>query len=76
VQRAGVPSNIQVPAGNRLFLVGHAVGTQNYICVPSGAGVKFVLFTPETTLFDEQGKQLTTHYFSPNPAETNTDPGG
>ena len=27
-----VPANIQVPAGNKAFLEGHAVGTQNYIC--------------------------------------------
>src|SRR5215216_3964916 len=69
-----VPGNIQVPAGNKLFLVGHAVGTQNYICVPSGTGVRFVLFTPQATLFDDEGEQLTTHYFSPNPFEVNTDP--
>ena len=69
-----VPGNIQVPAGNRLFLVGHAAGTQNYVCVPSGTGVRFVLFTPEATLFDDQGEQLTTHFFSPNPSEVNTDP--
>ena len=69
-----VPTNIQVPAGNKLFLVGHAVGTQNYVCVPSGTGVRFVLFTPEATLFDDEGGQLTTHYFSPNPEEPNTDP--
>ena len=69
-----VPDNIKVPAGNKLFLVGHAVGTQNYVCVPSGTGVRFVLFTPEATLFDEEGEQLTTHYFSPNPEEPNTDP--
>ena len=69
-----VPDNIQVPAGNKLFLVGHAVGTQNYICVPSGTGVRFVLFTPEATLFDEEGEQLITHYFGPNPEEPNTDP--
>jgi hypothetical protein len=68
-----VPDNIQVPAGNKLFLVGHAVGTQNYVCVPSGTGVRFVLFTPEATLFDEEGEQLTTHYFGPNPDEPNTD---
>src|SRR5688572_33407057 len=64
-----VPGNIQVPAGNKLFLVGHAVGTQNYICVPSGTGVRFVLFTPQATLFDDDGEQLTTHYFSPNRSE-------
>jgi hypothetical protein len=69
-----MPGNIQVPAGNKLFLVGHAVGTQNYICVPSGTSVRFVLFTPQATLFDEDGEQLTTHYFSPNPEEVNTDP--
>jgi len=69
-----VPGNIQVPAGNKLFLVGHAVGTQNYICAPSGTGVRFALFTPQATLFDDKGEQLTTHFFSPNPFEANTDP--
>jgi hypothetical protein len=69
-----VPDNIQVPAGNKLFLVGHAVGTQNYVCVPSSTGIRFVLFTPEATLFDEEGEQLITHYFGPNPDEANTDP--
>ena len=69
-----VPANIQVPAGNKAFLEGHAVGTQNYICRPSDPGFKFVLFTPEATLFNDDGKQLTTHFFSPNPFEANTDP--
>src|SRR5215470_15689784 len=63
-----VPTNIEVPTGNTLFLVGHGVGTQNYICLPSDTGVKFVLFTPEATLFkpEDNTKQLITHYFSPN----------
>lgn len=69
-----VPDNIRVPAGNKLFLVGHAVGTQNYVCLPSGTSIKFVLFTPQATLFDEEGEQIITHYFSPNPSEPNTDP--
>jgi hypothetical protein len=63
-----------VPAGNKLFLGTHAVGTQNYVCKPSGAGVAYVLFTPEATLFGEDGGQSITHYFSPNPFEPNTDP--
>ena len=63
-----------VPAGNKLFLGTHAVGTQNYVCKPSGAGVAYVLFTPEATLSGEDGGQVITHYFSPNPAEPNTDP--
>jgi len=65
-----VPDNIQVPAPSVPYLVGHAVGTQNYVCLPSGAGFKFTLFTPEATLFDEKGKQIITHYFSPNPDES------
>ena len=66
-----VPAAVQVPAGNKLFLVGHAIGTQNYVCLTSGSGVKFVLFTPQATLFNE-GKQATTHFFSPNPDEGGT----
>jgi hypothetical protein len=66
-----VPTAVQVEAGNKLFLVGHGVGTQNYVCLPSGTGFKFVLFTPQATLFSE-GEQVTTHFFSPNPAEGGT----
>lgn len=66
-----VPATLQVPAGNKLFLVGHASGTQNYVCLPSGTGVRFVLFTPQATLFKES-KQVTTHFFSPNPMEGGT----
>ncbi len=62
-----VPDNIQVPAGNKAFLVGHAVGTQNYICLPSGSGFAFTLFTPQATLFNDDDKQIITHFFSPNP---------
>jgi hypothetical protein len=65
---------LKVEPGNEAFLVGHAVGTQNYVCKPSGTGVKFVLFTPEATLFkDNDDRQIITHFFSPNPAEPNTD---
>ena len=66
-----VPANIQVPARSKLFFVGHAVGTQNYVCLPAGTGVKFTLFTPQATLFHDR-EQATTHYFSPNPAEGGT----
>ena len=69
-----VPANLKVEAGNEAFLVGHAVGTQNYVCLPSGTGVAYVLFTPEATLFSDDEKQLTTHFFSPNPFENNTNP--
>jgi uncharacterized protein YhhL (DUF1145 family) len=71
-----VPPEIRVPAGNELFFVGHGVGTQNYVCLPCdssqpgcASGVAFALFTPQATLFNNQGEQVTTHFFSPNPAE-------
>ena len=78
-----VPSNIQVPAGNKAFLEGHAVGTQNYICVPCPtpttsmcpdvSGFAWILFTPQATLFNgSDDRELTTHYFSPNPSEGGT----
>ena len=73
-----VPTNIEVSAENKIFLVGHAVGTQNYVCLPCDpskpgceAGVAFSLFTPQATLFNGHGKQLITHFFSPNPFEPN-----
>jgi hypothetical protein len=68
------PGLAPVPEGNKLFLVGHAVGTQNYVCQPSGAGVAYVLFTPQATLFGDGGVQIITHFNSPNPDEPNTDP--
>lgn len=32
------PALITPPAGNSAFLLGHAVGTQGYICLPKGTG--------------------------------------
>jgi len=63
-----VPNQLEIP-GNTAFLVGHATGTQNYVCLPApppATGFAYVLFTPEATLFDDHGKQIITHYFSPN----------
>lgn len=66
-----VPADIEVLAPNEAFLLGHAVGTQNYVCQPSGSvgRVSWTLFTPEATLFSDQREQLITHFFSPNPDE-------
>jgi len=66
-----VPVKLQVAAGSKAFLVGHATGTQNYVCLPSGTGFAWTLFTPEATLFSDHFKQLTTHFFgvNPNPAD-------
>ncbi|RIL08031.1 MAG: hypothetical protein DCC71_00840 [Proteobacteria bacterium] len=67
-----VPANLEADAGSRAFLVGHAVGTQNYVCQPAGLGFAWTLFTPVATLFSDNGRQLTTHFFSPNPIESGT----
>ena len=69
-----VPDNLKVEDGTHAFLVGHAIGTQNYVCAPSGTGVAYVLFTPEATLFNDDGDQLITHFFSPNPERNPPDP--
>jgi len=69
-----VPEAIKLKVPAVPFLLGHGVGTQNYVCSPSGAGVAFVLMTPQATLFDNENEQLTSHFFSPNPQEPNTNP--
>jgi hypothetical protein len=69
-----VPASLEVPVPNEAFLLGRGVGTQNYVC-QAGASlgrVAWTLFTPEATLFSDQRAQLTTHFFSPNPAEGGT----
>ena len=65
-----VPFELKVEDGTHAFLVGHARGTQNYVCAPSAAsntGVAYALFTPEATLYNDDGDQRITHFFSPNP---------
>ena len=66
-----VPPGLEVPEGNHAFLLGHGVGTQNYVCAPTDkvGHVAFTLFTPQATLFSDDQLQLTTHFFSPNPDE-------
>jgi len=74
-----VPTDLQVQEGNVLFLSGHALGTQNYICLPSAAGFAWTFFSPQATLFFDVKfgpidfrRQIITHFLSPNPAEGGT----
>ena len=70
-----VPSSIEVPAGNAPFLIRHAVGTQNYVCLPSSSspsGFAWTLFTPQAIVLNNGDKQVMTHFFSPNPGESGT----
>lgn len=64
-----LPPNIETPAGHRPFLVAHAVGTQNYLCAPSGSAVTWTFIGPQATLFKANAHQIVTHFLSPNPSE-------
>ena len=66
-----IPPTLVVPAGNKAFLVGHAIGTQNYMCLPAAnpAGVSWINVGPQATLFADNGRQIITHFLSPNPDE-------
>ena len=66
-----VPANLEVPAGNQAYLMTHATGTQNYVCLPrsSGAGMGWAFLGPQATGFNDRGEQLLTHYLSNNPFE-------
>ena len=68
------PTDITPPAGNSLFLVGNALGTQGYVCLPTAAGASTASWTakgarPEATLFQTifgQKFQIITHFLSPD----------
>jgi hypothetical protein len=67
-----LPHEIEVPAGHRPFLLGHAIGTQNYMCLPSDSGFAWVFVGPQATLFNDAERQIITHFLSPNPEEKDT----
>ena len=68
------PAAITPPSGNTAFLLGHAVGTQGYICLPSGSGFTWLIkgssSRPEatlfTTLFGNFSLEISTHFLSPD----------
>ena len=60
-----VPAAIKVPAGNVLFLVGHARGAQVYSCTNTGGTIAWTLRTPAATLYDGAGRSIILHYAGP-----------
>ena len=68
-----VPPEIEVPPGHSVFFKGHAVGTQNFICLPTVSGVSWTSLSPQATLFrtvrGEIHQQNATHFLSANPSE-------
>lgn len=69
IPRPNVPTTIEVGTEYKLVLRGHAIGTQNYICAPAttASGVDWFFIGPQATLFDDDGRQITTHFQSMNP---------
>jgi hypothetical protein len=72
------PAAIAPPTGHSAYLVGHAVGTQGYVCLPTNAGAPTASWTvnssrPEATLFSKvfgHDREIITHFLSP---DTNPD---
>jgi hypothetical protein len=66
------PIKITPPEGNSAFLVGHALGSQGYLCLPDGnGGTSWTInpARPEATLFTNlfgQPVQIITHFTSIN----------
>jgi hypothetical protein len=75
------PDTITPPEGNSAFLAGRGVGTQGYVCLPSGSGASWTVNNarPEATLFTNvfgAAVQIITHFLSPveNPNEVGPKP--
>jgi hypothetical protein len=75
ISAPSVPFNLRVQPGNTPFLKAAAVGTQNYICLPSG----WTFIGPQATLFlavpwvgGGFSQQVATHFLTPNPSEVAT----
>ena len=68
------PTLITPEAGNTAFALGHARGTQGYVCLPTAPGASTASWTingarPEATLFMKvfgQDVQIITHFLSPD----------
>src|SRR4051794_22948034 len=62
---ADVPGRLAVGEGNKVFLVGHAVGVQIYTCDATAAGYRWTLLAPRADLFGDNGKLIVEHFAGP-----------
>lgn len=62
-----VPANLRVPDGNKHLFTAHAVGTQNYVCLPNKTGgVAWTLYGPDATLHGENNETIGMHFLTPD----------
>jgi hypothetical protein len=74
INTPATPDTITPPEGSTAFLLGHGVGTQGYICLPTSVGATTAAWNannarPEATLFTSifgQDVQIITHFLSPD----------
>lgn len=62
------PGIITVPAGNSVFLVGHATGVQIYVCKAKAddpSKLEWSFTAPEADLTNEKGEKIAKHYRGP-----------
>ena len=57
----GIPTEIQIEPGHKLYLEAHAVGVQIYTC----NGTAWTLAGPRANLYDRRGRILGTHFAGP-----------
>ena len=60
-----VPTKIQVGEGNKVFLVGNAVGVQIYSCNAVAGGYSWGLVAPRADLYGDNGRLIATHFGGP-----------
>jgi Protein of unknown function (DUF3455) len=61
-----VPGRIAVQDGNKVFLVGHAVGVQIYSCNATATGYGWGLVAPRADLYDDHGNVIIKHFGGPS----------
>ena len=54
------------PEGSSLLLEVTAHGVQIYTCEAKGSGFEWSFTAPEANLFDQQGRQIGTHFVGPS----------
>jgi hypothetical protein len=59
-----VPGTIAVEEGNKVFLVGHAVGVQIYRC--NATTLTWGLVAPRADLYNDHGKVIVKHFGGPS----------